>query len=434
MNDTRVAVVGLGYVGLTLAVTLAKIGLEVYGCEKDPERADALKRGQSPFFEPGVEEALAQYVGRNLWVGTSMPTEPVDTAIICVSTPTGANGAPDLANLRDATETVAQAIPDGASVIIRSTVPVGTTRNLVLPLLNQWHRNPSLAFCPERTIQGRALQELTELPQVVGGLDEPSASRAVDFWQGVTKHVVRVSSLESAEMVKLINNCHTDLLYAFGNEIALMAQQWSLDPLELLKATNQDYPRPDLARPGFVGGPCLTKDPYLLLHSFDQGGYHPGLVAQARGLNESLPGRVASHFVQRLLEVVQGDLAGTKVMVCGFAYKGWPATDDMRGSSIGPMLEVLRPHELDLWGHDSLVPPEVITGLGVRPASVEEGLAGARAALFINEHPVYRQLAPVDLVRPLAKPALLYDCWRMFDADAVRSASSDVSYAGIGYG
>src|SRR5205814_3816396 len=108
----------------------------------------------------------------------------------------------------------------------------------------------------------------------------------------VTPHVVRVSSLEAAELVKLVNNCHTDLIYSFGNEVALLAERAGLDPLEVIRAANVDYPRPDLSRPGYVGGGCLSKDPYLLLDSAR--GRQPFLVGRARQLNEYLPVHVAN--------------------------------------------------------------------------------------------------------------------------------------------
>ena len=147
-------------------------------------------------------------------------------------------------------------------------------------------------MAPERTIQGQALRELVELPQVVGGLDAASTDTVAGVFAELARRVVPVSSLEAAEMVKLANNCHTDLIYAFGNEIALIAERHGLDPLEVIRAANLDYPRPDLAKPGYVGGGCLSKDPYIMISS--AGDREPFLVGRARELNEFLPGHVAA--------------------------------------------------------------------------------------------------------------------------------------------
>lgn len=428
-----VAIVGMGYVGLTLAVTLAQAGLSVWGYERERSVVERLRRGKAHIFEPGLEEALQANIGQHLTVAEHMPTAAPEAAVICVSTPIGPDNTPDLRNLKAAADSVAESIEGQTLVIVRSTVPVGTSRKVVLPALLARHSQPRLAACPERTIQGKALAELRRLPQVVGALDEASHMQAVRLWEQMTQRVVSVSSLEAAEMVKLINNCHTDMLYAFGNQVAIMAGHLGLDPVELINAANQDYPRPPIARPGFVAGPCLTKDPYLLAHSFGDLYYKPELVTSSRAINEALPAMVARHFLQRM-EQLDGGLNSAKVLVCGFAYKGWPVTDDVRGSSTRIILDVLRQSPLRIYGHDPHVSPEAIEAMRAVPVrDLNSGLDGARGVLFVNEHPDYRQIDVAAVARRLAPPALVYDCWRMFDADAVRSVPG-VAYAGIGYG
>src|SRR4030095_10869787 len=156
------------------------------------------------------------------------------------------------------------------------------------------------AFAPERTIQGQALRELEELPQVVGGLDSAGRGAAAALFARVTKRGGEVSSLEAGELVKLFNNCHTDLIYSYGNEVALMAERWQLDPLEVIRAANLEYPRPDLAKPGFVGGACLSKDPYILISGSRAAGYTPWLVGQARGVHEHPPVYVGARLVRKI--------------------------------------------------------------------------------------------------------------------------------------
>ena len=430
----EVAIVGMGYVGLTLAATLADLGIRVWGYERQEEVARHLNNGRPPLFEPGVEEVLQRRIGDTLTVETHMPPGFSGVTIICVSTPfSPEDHAPDLRNLKAAVQSVAESTADGAPVMVRSTVPVGTCRRLALPILQRTHRRVRLTCCPERTIQGRALEELRQLPQVIGGLDGASTDVALEFWQRVTPRVIPLSSLEAAEMVKLINNSHTDVLYSFGNEVAMIAHRLGLDPMELIKAANLDYPRPDLARPGFVAGPCMTKDPYLLLSSLHEQSYVAGLVRSARILNESLPDTVARHFVTSLEEVA-GSIDGAKVFICGFAYKGFPPTDDIRGTPALPIVNVLREQGLRLVGHDYLVPADGIAAFGVTPLQdVHEGFEGARGVLFINEHPDYRRLDISQVAGAMQPPAVLYDCWRMFDARTVESAPG-VHYRGIGYG
>jgi UDP-N-acetyl-D-mannosaminuronic acid dehydrogenase len=392
----------------------------------------ALRGGRAHLFEPGLDEGLAQWLGTGIHVADGLPAGGVDAAIICVSTPVDpATGRPQLGNLQAAARHVAERGRPDTLVVVRSTVPVGAGRAIVLPELAARWPSPRLAMAPERTIQGQALRELEELPQVVGGLDAASAETAVALFSRLARRVVRVSSLEAAELVKLVNNCHTDLIYGYGNEVALLAERWGLDPLEVIHAANIDYPRPDLSKPGFVGGGCLSKDPYILLSAAEAAGYAPFLIGAARRLNEALPLRVAERVIG-LIRRARGTAEGARLAVLGWAYKGWPPTDDMRGAPVLPMLPLFRAAGLELRGHDFLVAPEVIAGLGAAPSSLETALAGADAVLVTSNHPEYAKLDLPRLLASLRRPAVLFDAWRILDEEAARQAG--VTYAAIGYG
>jgi UDP-N-acetyl-D-mannosaminuronic acid dehydrogenase len=434
MNTTPdVVIVGVGYVGLTLAATLADQGFHVIGYDHNADVVASLREGRPQLYEPGLEDILQTCTGKNLLFETTLPEQCHGVTIICVSTPVGEAHTPNLDNLRAATTYIADHVVDDALVIVRSTVPVGTTRTLVLPIFEQKNRSIRLAHCPERTIQGQAIEEIRHLPQIVGGLNQESLQAAVDFWKLITAQVVPVSSCESSELIKLINNIHTDVLYSFGNEVAMMAHQFHLDPLELIHAANMDYPRPDLARPGFVSGPCLSKDSYLLKSSFGEGGYVPPLVSAARTLNESLPATVAQHLIT-MMEQQHIPLEEAKVLICGFAFKGWPVTDDTRGTPTIPLIQALQQHPLRLYGHDYMVQSDQIRACGAEPVeTLEEGIVDAHAVVFVNEHPDYRQLDIERLTKLMKRPAVVYDSWRMF-RDQPLTADAGIHEAGIGYG
>ena len=432
MARDAIGVIGLGYVGLTLAVSLARKGFTVHGVDTSPAVLEALGRGRPHLFEPGVEEGLRALLGERIHVAPVLPDGGVDAAVICVSTPVAPDThAPQLDNLRLAARHAAERSGPGTLVVVRSTVPVGATRSVVLPELRARWGRARLAFVPERTIQGQALRELEELPQVVGGVDAESVAAATALFSRLATRVVPVATLETAELVKLVNNCHTDLIYSFGNEVALLAARFGLDPLEVIRAANVEYPRPDLARPGFVGGSCLSKDPYILISAAQGAGYTPFLVGPARALNEHLPQAVAQRLIA-LIRETRGRTEGARLCVLGWAYKGWPPTDDMRGAPIVAMLPLLRAAGLALSGHDFLVAPSVIRGLGAAPVSVEAGFAGADAVLLTSNHPEYAKLDLPRLLPTLRRPAVLYDSWRLLDEDTVRATG--VRYAGLGYG
>jgi UDP-N-acetyl-D-mannosaminuronic acid dehydrogenase len=417
----------MGYVGLTLAAGLARAGCQVHGVDASPEVRASLARGRAHVFEPGLDEVLRESLGRTWYVHHALPPD-LDAAIICVSTPVDADThRPDLTNLAAAATQVAQSCRPETLVVVRSTVPVGTCRRVVLPALTAAWGGARLVMAPERTIQGQALRELTELPQVIGGLDEESVRAGVTLLRRLATQVVAVSSLEAAELAKLANNCHTDLIYAFGNEIALLAAQHGLDPLEVIHAANHDYPRPDLARPGFVGGGCLSKDPYLMAASAPE--HPPLLVAAARRRNEQLPVHVATAVAERVRQL-PGGATGAQLAVLGWAYKGWPPTDDMRGAAIVSMMPVFRRAGLRVLGHDPLVDDETIRAHGGTPVGIDKAFSEADAVLILNDHPDYRALT-VETSLAGTGVRLVYDAWRILDERAVRAAG--IRYEGIGY-
>ncbi|GAA2394811.1 nucleotide sugar dehydrogenase [Dactylosporangium salmoneum] len=425
---STVGVIGMGYVGLTLTAALARKGFVVHGVDVQPAVVESLNRGRPHIFEPGVAESFAEHAGRSVFVGTALPPGAVDAAVICVSTPVDEHTRrPNLTNLAAAARQVAESCGPDTLVVVRSTVPVGSSRRVVLPpLLEAWGR-ARLVMAPERTIQGQALRELVELPQVVGGLDRESLAAGLQLFGGLANRLVPVSSLEAAELVKLSNNCHTDLIYAFGNEVALIAEHHGLDPLEVIRAANLDYPRPDLARPGYVGGGCLSKDPYIMLS--ESGGRPPFLVEPARQLNEFLPVHVARTVVD-LIRQERGSTQGARLAVLGWAYKGWPPTDDMRGTPIAAMMPIFSEAGLTVLGHDPLVTDDVVRQYGGEPTSIDKAFSDSDAVLVINDHPDYRAIR-TGSVLGARRPAVVFDSWRILDEDELTAAG--VRYAGIGY-
>lgn len=427
----RIAVVGLGYVGLTLAVSLARAGGWVVGVETDRTVREAVRAGRPRLFEPGVAELLRALPPGRFTVADRLPEQPVDAVVLCVGTPVDpATRQPDLRALAAAAaHTAGHAGPD-TLVVVRSTVPVGTSRQTVLPPLAARVDRPLLATCPERTIQGRALAELASLPQVVGGLDERSVARARALFAPLAADQVPVSSLEAAELVKLVCNAHTDLIYGFGNEVALIAEGLGLDGNEVIAAANRRYPRPDLCRPGYVGGSCLTKDPYLLISTAGQAGYQPSMVAAARAVNERLPELVAERVLAALAG--HGRLPGAKVLLCGIAYKGRPPTDDVRGSAAPVVAAALRDRVAVLAGHDYLVDDARLAALGCRPGPLVDGLRGADALVLLVDHPRYRDEIDLPLVRTtMRRPAVVFDMWGEL---AGLAGAPEVDYLRLGRG
>jgi UDP-N-acetyl-D-mannosaminuronic acid dehydrogenase len=218
-----VCIIGLGYVGLTLAVAMADVGFRVHGVERSQEILSCLKQSRATFVETGLDERLAARIADGSFTfSETIPTGHISAVfIITVGTPLEkGQKSTDLASIRTVSDMVADALRPGDLVILRSTVRVGVSRDVVKPILDKAGVAFDLAFCPERTLEGSALRELRTLPQIVAGLDETSCLRATQLFNFLTPTTVMVHDLETAEMVKLINNTQRELLFAFANEVA----------------------------------------------------------------------------------------------------------------------------------------------------------------------------------------------------------------------
>ena len=427
----RVTVVGLGYVGLPLAVALAQSGRYVAGVDLNPMVRAAIDDKQAPVHEPGLGTALRELPDGMLTVHGDLSGQRLSTVIVCVGTAVDlATHETDLSALRAAVRAIAAHMSEDTLVIIRSTVPIGTCRNVVIPLLSERVAGPQVAFCPERIIQGRALEELRSLPQIIGGTDERARRRAAGLLAPVAGGIVAVSSLEAAEAIKLLCNAHTDVLYGFGNEVARIAAALGLDASELIRAANAGYPRPDLARPGYVGGSCLVKDPYMLITCAAEAGYRPSLIAAARSLNEDIPRHVVDRVMAALAATGRSEQA--KILVCGVAYKGHPPTDDVRGSAAETISVIMRDRVATLAAHDYIVPADVIAGMGFKPVSLDDGLMEADALIVLVDQPRYGELTAERITASMRRPAVVFDMWGVLD-DGL-AWLDDVTYLRLGHG
>lgn len=328
-SDPRVAVVGLGFVGLTFAVALSESGFRVIGVERDETKLTTLSRGLTYFHEPGLREALVEALTdkRLTLCGTLTEAGPVDVYVITVGTPLS-ESTMDTVFLDSVVDDLSSVMSGSELVIMRSTVLVGTSRRIQERLSTRLGVECDVAACPERTVEGEALRELRDLPQVVGGVSARAQERAAQLFKGFGVETVIVSSAEAAEMVKLTSNAYRDLTFGFANEVALISHAAGVSALEVIEAVNHGYRRAAIAQPGPVGGPCLEKDPWILVASASAFGVEAHLTAASRRMNESLPRHIAalaeSHFSHLK--------PPSRVAILGLAFKGQPATDDTRGS------------------------------------------------------------------------------------------------------
>jgi UDP-N-acetyl-D-mannosaminuronic acid dehydrogenase len=373
-------------------------------------------------------------MGRGFEVSGRMPESPQDAIIVSVGTPLEKGSRrPMLEHLDQAIAQIVPFVHDRCLVILRSTVPVGTSRHRVLPALREKVPSPLLAFCPERTIEGKALREVRSLPQIIAGADEESSDRAQEIFQRVTHTTVRVSSLETGETIKLLDNAYRDLTFAFANEVALMSEHFGINAWEVISSANTGYARNNIPIPGYVGGACLEKDPHILVHCASEHGYVPRLVRDGRSVNEGLPEHTVTKLARYLEQVGGPTLAQASVLVAGLAFKGRPETDDLRGSPALDIVGLLKQRSSRVYGQDFVVRRSVIEGLGVIPYDFSETVPDVDAIIVANNHLRYETLDLYAKFSGRTRPLVILDDWQVLDAGSLAGLEF-VRYGGLGVG
>src|SRR3989338_5954473 len=440
IRSRKILVIGMGYIGLTLALVLADLGFTVYAFDYNRDIINKLKNKKAPFYENGLEDYLGKHAGNNLRFINSLKGFFADIYIICVGTPISkATLRPKIIYIENAAREVAMMLKKNDLVILRSTVPVGLTRKTVIPLLERKSKLIAgndffLAYCPERTVEGRALEELRKNPQIIGGYDQRSTELASRLFNENTHTVIDVGSLEAAEMCKLLDNTYRDTMFAYSNQIAMFCEKAGLNMHELIEKVNLLYHRNFIPKPSpGVGGTCLSKDPYILIQNFREYGLEPPLLIFARQINE-MAQRLMYKRSNNILSKAGKSLGRGKIFIIGFAFKGEPETSDLRESTTVWFLRELQKNKVgNIWGYDPVISPSELKKLGVRPCSIEAGFRNADSVFIMNNHHSYKGLRIFRLIETMNLPALFFDCWRIFVPADMRNIPG-VLYAGIGIG
>ena len=401
MELSRVGVVGIGRVGLPLALALREAGFDVFGIDRDEALLAAVAERRMPFREPGFDELLSE---TGLEAGSSYePVGTADAVVITVGTPLKAHIETDLAQLRSVLGEILPRLRKGALLVLRSTVAPGTTEYVARLLKSRHGRSVgddvALAFCPERIAEGRARVELKALPQIVGAEDERSrrlahllfaplgAERLDTDWRG-------------AELAKLFNNISRTVYFAVSNQLAIVAEQFGANIHEVLHLCNHGYPRTIIASPGFTAGTCLRKDFGMI----NEHAPYPDLLLSAWKVNEAVPRFLVDLALRRR------PLHDRTVAVLGYTFKR--GADDLRDSLAPKLVRAIErevPREVRICepylGAELPEPQE--TGGTVRNWPLDECLQGAEVVFVATDHEPFAGLAPPRL----GAGTLVIDLW-----------------------
>jgi len=419
-----VAVIGVGYVGLPLAILANIRGLEVRGFDIDTRKIRALTKGEAPFLSTGEARQLAE--GSITFSADETVLDGADVYVICVPTPVDEGHRPDLAPLIAASESVGRHLAKGALVVIESTVNPGACEDIACTAIERLsglvaEQDFFFAHCPERINPGDTEWEVRTIPRVLGAVGPHSLARATAFYGAILDGPLHpMASIKEAEAVKMIENAFRDVNIAFVNELAMSFARADIDLVHVIEGAST---KPFSFLPHFpgcgVGGHCIPVDPYYLIRYGRENGFHHRFLETARAINEGMP-RYTVDLAEQALREQGRTLSGATVALLGLAYKR--DVPDLRES---PALAI-RDELLARGAHVYSFDPFAHDGSDVE--SVEAALARADVAILATDHSTLRALAPETFTQ--AGIRIVVDGRNCLDKEAFRSAG--ILYRGIG--
>jgi UDP-N-acetyl-D-glucosamine dehydrogenase len=382
----RIGIIGLGYVGLPLAVAFAEAEHEVVCFDLDDRKIDALKRAES-YIEDISSDTLGAIKERLHPTSRHVDLATCDAIIICVPTPLTSAREPDLTYLLEAATGLAEVLQAGQLVVLESTTYPGTTRERLAPILEKSGMKVGsdfhLAFSPERIDPGRTDYTVRTTPKLVGGLTEACTERAQALYAEICESVVVLSTPEAAELSKLLENIFRSVNIALVNELAQLCDRLSIDVWEVIDAAATKpfgFMRFDPG-PG-MGGHCLPVDPFYLAFKAREHDFYPEFIELAGKVNQAQPAFCVER-IERALNSRSKAVKGSKIVVLGASYKA--GSGDIRESPALKILKLLKALEADLSYHDPFVP--VIPELGLESQALDPMLAGADLVAIVTAHP-----------------------------------------------
>lgn len=395
---TRIAVIGLGYIGLPTAIVLARAGAEVIGVDVSDRHVESVNCGLAPFVEEGMGQALAEVVAQGRLRAQGSPPQ-AEVYIIAVPTPvTGAEHDADLSYVEAAARAIAPRLTGGELIVLESTCPPGTTARMAQDIVDE---RPDLsldgeggrpaihvAHCPERVLPGRIMEEMVANDRIIGGLTPRATDMAAQVYSTFCRGELLLTDATTAEMTKLAENSFRDVNIAFANELAILCEQLGIDVWELIDLANH-HPRVNILRPGpGVGGHCIAVDPWFIISALPD---RARLIRTAREVNDARPG----HVVEQVARAVTG-LEAPVIAALGLAFKA--DVDDMRQS---PAIEVVHglaerlPHAtvLAVEPNCRALPPSLAQAPNVRLTGLDEALERAGTVVLLVDHREIRRIA-----------------------------------------
>ncbi len=412
----KVGILGAGFVGITLAAHLSRVQKSnLVIMEKNAQKLNAIKNGHYGVWEPELDQILdLAFSNETCEVTSNFEQQALDVLFITVGTPLPTEseqvGHPEL--IQTVVEN-ASAVVDGGLIFLRSTVSIGTTEIIKQMLGDIGRDDISVYFAPERTAEGVALKELRELPQILGASVGSDLNKAVKFLNDQEFNVYETENSKEAEFVKLACNSWRDLTFAFANELALIGHIENISSRNVISLANKDYHRSNIPMPGPSGGPCLTKDGFILTSSYKQSVNPDSVVVTARHINENV-----NNVILEKIKFELGKRIKANIVIAGIAFKGSPRTNDIRDGLGKFLLENLIGFDpgvgVSAW--DPYIEPELLIGEKQIKNSLFDGHS-TDILVLANNAEYFRNEDFVRECSKLPKESIIIDCWQVLGKD-----------------
>jgi len=412
MDPKKLAVFGVGRVGLPLALVFAQKGFEVTGIDVDPYRISLIKHKIMPFMEEGAQSLLTKYYGNGFEIYSQEHTNRVisenQTLVFTLGTPIDETYSPNFEDIEKLMIRIAPFLKEGHLIILRSTISPGSTEQISRRLEEltklKIGQDLFLAYCPERIAEGKSVDEISQIPQIIGSTNEASSKKAAEIFKSIAPKIL-FASPRAAELSKLYCNMYRYIDFAIGNEFMMIAEDYGCDIYEVLNLVNNDYKRAGLKSPGFTAGPCLVKDGFFLI---DKSPYME-LVTAAWRMNENIPG----YLLKRIKEKVP-NLHRKKAAILGLAFK--KNIDDTRYSLSPKLVKYLTAEGAIVSTHDPYVDSQHLM----------EATRGADVVVIGVDHDKFKEMDIKELLDNISADCLFIDLWNLFGTGKIVYKAADL--------
>jgi len=413
-NNIVLCVIGLGRVGLPLALNFANSGIQVIGTDINKNLIKNLKRKKTPFLEEGIEKFIET---KNFFPESNLRNaiQQSNAIIICIDIPLKRKNKPDLYQFKSLLKKIVKIGINGKLIIFRSTLPPLTFDKFVIPFLGKNTKlkigeNFGLSICPSRTIEGKALVENQILPEIIGGVDNLSKKITAELFKKINpSKKMFLTTPRAAELAKLFANNYRYINFVLANEIALIAEKYGEDAHEIIKMINEGYSRGGIPIPGLTEGPCLTKDGHFSI--FNNNSYSSSLIKTANEINDS----VTEHLMGKLeykLKSLGKNFKDCKIAIFGMAFKA--GIDDSRNSPSIKIVDSLKKKNAKFAIYDPYLKGT---------STIEDAISNADAIVLAVNHPEFKEIHhKIQKFNLVKRNCVLFDCWGMLNKEECKKS------------